>query len=147
MKCGYPNCKHGGEVAKEEGIKVGTRWFHKECQHEKEVKQEIEKYWLENINRGSVIQVLRKAINDLSKNNDVDYVFWVVKNCKTRGIKLSHPMGMKALCSDNRFYDEWNKKISVQKAKEMESEFQNYVNEKEIDFKYKINTRNFKRII
>ena len=74
MKCGYNNCKHGGEVSKEEGIKIGTRWFHKECAKEKELKKEIEDYWFKNINPGTVIQILRKAINDLAKLYDTDYI-------------------------------------------------------------------------
>lgn len=114
IKCGYNNCKHGGEVSKEEGIKIGSRWFHKECAREKEVKKEIEDYWFKYINKGTVIQVLRKAINDLAKLYYADYILWVVKSCKSKGIKISHPMGLKGLCSDNRFLDEW-KKIKINK--------------------------------
>ena len=38
MKCGYTKCKLGGSVSKEEGIKFGTRWLHKECNNKREVK-------------------------------------------------------------------------------------------------------------
>lgn len=109
MKCGYNNCKLGGEVSKEEGIKSGSRWFHRECLKEKELKTEIEMYWLSQINRGTVLQILRKAIKNLVAIYDAEYVLWVIKSCKSKNIRLSHPMGLKSLCSDNRFFDEWNK--------------------------------------
>lgn len=135
MKCGYNNCKHGGEVSKEEGIKIGTRWFHKECAKEKALKKEIEDYWFKNINPGTVIQILRKAINDLAKLYDTDYILWVIKSCKPKGIKISHPMGLKSLCSDNRFLDEWNKIKINKEYKKIKSEI-NMQTSEDVTFKY-----------
>ena len=135
MKCGYNNCKHGGEVSKEEGIKLGTRWFHKECAKEKALKKEIEDYWFKNINPGTVIQILRKAINDLAKLYDTDYILWVIKSCKPKGIKISHPMGLKSLCSDNRFLDEWNKIKINKEYKKIKSEI-NMQTSEDVTFKY-----------
>lgn len=135
MKCGYNNCKHGGEVSKEEGIKIGTRWFHKECAKEKELKKEIEDYWFKNINPGTAIQILRKAINDLAKLYDTDYILWVIKSCKPKGIKISHPMGLKSLCSDNRFLDEWNKIKINKEYKKIKSEI-NMQTSEDVTFKY-----------
>lgn len=135
IKCGYNNCKHGGEVSKEEGIKIGTRWFHKECAKEKELKKEIEDYWFKNINPGTVIQILRKAINDLAKLYDADYILWVIKSCKLKGIKISHPMGLKSLCSDNRFLDEWNK-IKINKEYEKIKNEINMQTSEDVTFKY-----------
>lgn len=135
MKCGYNNCKHGGEVSKEEGIKIGTRWFHKECAKEKALKKEIEDYWFKNINPGTVIQILRKAINDLAKLYDTDYILWVIKSCKPKGIKISHPMGLKSLCSDNRFLDEWNKIKINKEYKRIKSEI-NMQTSEDVTFKY-----------
>lgn len=135
MKCGYNNCKHGGEVSKEDGIKVGARWFHKECAKEKELKKEIEDYWFKNINPGTVIQILRKAINDLVKLYSVDYILWVVKSFKLKGIKISHPMGLKSLCSDNRFLDEWNKIKINKEYKKIKNEI-NMQTSEEVTFKY-----------
>ncbi len=109
MKCGSSCCKLGGEVSKDEAIKVGTRYWHKECLHEKEVKQEIEKYWLENINKGTVIQLLRKAIKDLCFLYEADYIYYLLTSVKGKGINLSYPMGLKKIADDNRFKDEWSK--------------------------------------
>lgn len=147
IKCGYNNCKHGGEVSKEEGIKIGTRWFHKECAKEKELKKEIEDYWFKNINPGTVIQILRKAINDLAKLYDADYILWVVKSCKPKGIKISHPMGLKSLCSDNRFLDEWKKIKINQKLNYMGDEFQKNINPRVSEVKYVNRSKNFLRIL
>lgn len=136
MKCNYgANCKYGGEVSKEEGVKIGTRWFHKECVKEKELKKEIENYWFKSINPGTVIQILRKAINDLVKLYEADYVLWVVKSCKSKGIRISHPMGLKSLCSDNRFLDEWKKIKINEEYKKIKNEI-NVQTVEDVAFKY-----------
>lgn len=135
MKCGYNNCKLGGEVSKEKGVKSGARWFHKECLKEKELKAEIEIYWLEYINRGTVLQLLRKAINDLVKLYEADYILWSVKSCKTKNIRITHPMGLKSICSDNRFLDEWNK-IKINKEYEKIKDEITMQTSKEVSFKY-----------
>lgn len=136
MKCGYgANCKYGGEVSKEEGVKIGTRWFHKECVKEKELKKEIEDYWFKAINPGTVIQILRKAINDLVKLYEADYILWVVKSCKIKGIRISHPMGLKSLCSDNRFLDEWKKIKINEEYKKIKNEI-NVQTVEDVAFKY-----------
>lgn len=136
MKCNYgANCKYGGEVSKEEGVKIGTRWFHKECVKEKELKKEIENYWFKSINPGTVIQILRKAINDLVKLYEADYILWVVKSCKSKGIRISHPMGLKSLCSDNRFLDEWKKIKINEEYKKIKNEINTQTAE-DITFNY-----------
>ena len=78
MKCRYSYCKHGGEVSKEDAIKEGGSYFHKDCHKEKQLKQQIEEYYLSNM-PPCTLQILRKVIKQLihEKNMEAEYVFLV----------------------------------------------------------------------
>lgn len=41
MKCGYQHCKYGGEVDKDDAIKISSRYWHKECNDERNIKGRI----------------------------------------------------------------------------------------------------------
>ena len=81
LKCGYTNCKLGGQVEKEVAVKVGARYFHEQCDHERQIKSEIETYYRENYNANEPMQNIRTAIsNYLYKSNyDAEYVLWCLK--------------------------------------------------------------------
>lgn len=104
MKCGYCNL----DVPKEEAVKDG-RYYHKECYRKKKGKKEIEDYWLSEINKGTVLQVLRKFIKDSVEIYDVDYILWALKKTKTDGIRLQYPQGMKKILDRSDYKDGWKK--------------------------------------
>lgn len=141
MKCGY--CSN--EVPKEEAIKDG-RYYHKNCYRTKKGKKEIEEYWLNNINSGTLIQVLRKVIKDIVELYDVDYVLWVLKKCKQSNIRLQYPQGLKGCCDKKEFKDEWNKsKVALEYSK-IKSEMMQIDND-DVIFKYTSNNRKVTDII
>ena len=142
MKCGY--CS--GDVAKDKAIKDG-RYYHKDCYKKKKGKQDIEEYWLTNINSGTVIQLLRKVIKDISEIYDTDYILWVLKRCKENKINLQYPQGIKGCCDKKEFKDEWyDLKISLE-LKNIKSKFEEYINTEQSEIKYINRNKNFTKIL
>lgn len=141
MKCGY--CS--GEVAKEEAIK-DKRYFHKECYKIKQGKIEIEKYWLDNINKGTVLQILRKVIKDIVEIYDIEYIMWVLKKSKIDGINLQYPQGLKKLL-DGNYKKQWETELINNKLKDMNKDFLIYIKLENNSFVYKPKTKNFTDII
>lgn len=124
MKCRYgDNCKFDGEVKKEESIKEGTAYYHKECLEEKKIKVKIEEYYLENMPQ-TTMSLLRKVIKQLirDKGYEASYVLyvceWIVKNRKP----IRVPFGLINYCTNDYIYQEWNKKKINLEYKKMQEE-------------------------
>lgn len=147
MKCGYGiNCKHDGNVEKDEAIKIGGRYYHKECYKEKELKVEIEEFWNNNFPICN-ISVLRKAIKTLiTKGNDVEYILMVMKWIKANKKPINYPMGIGNYCNTAELRKEWQKKkVNEEYNKLKQDEFQG--NNKSVEFAYKPNRYKFTNII
>ena len=126
MKCRYSYCKHGGEVNKEEAIKDGNSYFHKDCYEEKQLKQSIEEYYISNM-PSCTLQILRKVIKQLihEKNNEAKYVMFVLEYIYKNKKPINNPFGLMNYCNDGiiksefkklnikKQYDEMNKSIEV----------------------------------
>lgn len=145
MKCAYSkNCKHGGDVSKEDAIKIGSRYFHKECLQEKDNKAECERIWLENFKETTLV-VLRKAINDITKTYGADYLLYVMKWIKANNKPINYPMGLKNYCNSD-LRDKW-------KAIKINEEYKKIKNEKietsdeVVKFTYKPSNKRFTDII
>lgn len=124
MKCGYSHCKLGCETDKINGVKVGKRWWHKECIVERDLKSEIEKTYYEKFQSKEPIASVRKAINNYiyRDNYDVEYVLWCLKNKAT---KLNSLHGLSYTLSYKQNETEFNKL----QAKKLTLEFGNYDND------------------
>ena len=59
MKCRYSYCKHDNEVSKEDAVKEGNSYYHKDCLEEKTIKQQINsnvfKIYIEWLNIESIL--------------------------------------------------------------------------------------------
>ena len=125
MKCKYSYCKCGGEVEKVDAIKIGNSYFHKDCYNEKQLKQQIEEYYLKNM-PSCTLQILRKVIKQLihEKNNSADYVLFVLEFIHKNNKPINNPFGLANYCNEGRLKtefkkitirDEYNKTINTKK--------------------------------
>lgn len=151
MKCKYSYCKYNGEVDKDLAIKIGNSYFHKECIHEKQTKQEIEEYYLKNLPQ-CTLQILRKVIKQLihEKLNSADYVLFVLKYIKTNNKTINNPFGLINYCNDNRLKNEFKKHLIKEKYKEIKNN--NILNtanddDDEIKFTYNIDKKRITDIL
>ena len=136
MKCRYSYCKHGGEVDKEKAVKEGNSYYHEGCLREKQLKSDIEQYYLENM-PSTTLQLIRKIIKQLihEKNISADYVLFVLKYIKTNNKPINNPFGLINYCGDNRIYTLFNKQEVNKKFKEFQK-VNEYIPSENIEVKF-----------
>ena len=66
-KCGFSHCAHAdGKVPENEAVKIGTRYWHKDCYEVSETIKDIRETYLEKISSSVVVSALNKIINNIS---------------------------------------------------------------------------------
>ncbi|MBU3186547.1 hypothetical protein [Clostridium estertheticum] len=144
MKCRYKYCTHESkDVDKEDAVKDGTSYFHKDCFKQKSVKQEIEAYYIENLPT-TAIQLLRKAINILLNENpySAEYVLFIIKKIHVNNLVINNPFGIAYYCHEGRNIKEWKKIQTNIKFKEIKNEIvQVNDDENKVKFTYKPNKK------
>lgn len=116
MKCGYTKCKLGGEVAKEEAVKVGARYFHKECDNKREIKSYCSDKLL---SLGMIPKLtnifLTKIVDD--ENCDTEYLKFVMNYIIDNKSKLSNPYGVKYYMGDWKIEKLYSDKLKIDISK------------------------------
>lgn len=139
MKCGYKYCKNGGVVSKEEGIKDGKRYYCKDCFNKKNTKSEIEKYYIDNIDKRVMLTLLRNAIKQLvdDKEYEADLVLYMIKWVVSNKQKINNPNGLNYYISNEKMLDAYKSEILSKKGKEVLKEIEdNIIKNKDVQFKY-----------
>lgn len=118
MKCGYNNCKLGGNVEKEDAIKVGGRYFHKECENKKTIKSECSN----KLNSIGMIPklvgiFLKKVVDDDCM--DLDYLQFTIDYIILHKLKLTNPYGVKYYMGDYKIKAEYDKYLSKKISSEI----------------------------
>lgn len=111
MKCRYAQCKFGGEVEKEEAIKIGNAYYHKRCNQEREYKKLIEKTYYDIFQNKEPIAAVRRGINKYIHTDkyDCEYILFVLNE----DIKLNSIFGLIYYLNNKKFSDKYKR----QKAK------------------------------
>lgn len=149
MKCRYNNCKHGGEVSKEQAIKEGSMYFHKDCLEEKKIKQQIEEYYVANM-PPTTLMLLRKVIKQAihEKGISAEYLLYVIKYIHKNNKPINNPFGLISYCNEGRLRDGFKKELINKKYKEMKSNINNENNNYEkVEFTYKPTNKRFTDIV
>lgn len=103
MKCRYGNCKLGGEVDKEDAIKDGSMYYHKQCHKKQMAKSEIRNI----LQSRKMVQrdiniALKRAIDD--EEYDLDFIRFVVAN---RQKEISDPYKLLYQLKIDKNYEEY----------------------------------------
>lgn len=65
-KCGFSHCAHAdGKVPENEAVKIGTRYWHKDCYEISETIKDIRETYLDKISSSVVVSALNKIINNI----------------------------------------------------------------------------------
>ena len=109
MKCRYSYCKLGGEVNKEDAIKEGSSYYHRECHNKLINKRKSVELMTINLGfmRKQVNIILKKIIDD--KNAPSDYVVWMLEKIIKESLKLNTPFGLEHYLSNGHYYDEFKR--------------------------------------
>lgn len=149
IKCKYSYCKHEtNEVTKEDAIKEGNCYYHKDCYKEKILKKEIEEYWNDNMPSAS-LQILRKVIKQLihDKKAPADFVLFVMKYIKKNNKPINNPFGLINYCGNKDIRELYKKMIINQKYTKLKSEDNNEIYIEKVNFTYKPSKKKITDII
>lgn len=107
MKCRYNHCQLGGEVSREEAVKVGKCYYHQECYEEKELKAKIVQNYYDQFQTKEPIQAVRKAINKYIHEDDFapHFILFVLNE----DIKLNSMFGLIYYLNYPIFHEKYNK--------------------------------------
>lgn len=129
MKCRYKNCKLGGEVEKEDAIKIGSAYYHKECRREIEHKKQIEDLYYNKFKLNENIGQVKSAINKYIDEFGTEYVLYILN----QDIRLNSIYGVSYYLKDNRFKQAYDR----EKAKLIKVDIDKVEIEIPIEVKYK----------
>lgn len=148
MKCKYSYCKHGGEVDKNEAMKEGNSYFHKDCYKERQLKKQIEDYYLTNMPT-CALQLLRKVIKQIihEKHIEAKYLKFVLEYIINNKKPINNPFGLINYCNDGRIKDEYNKIKVREQYREMNKTNDIDISINKSGYKFKPNNKRITDII
>jgi hypothetical protein len=117
LKCGYNHCLFDGEVDKEMAIKIGSRYYHKDCAKQKQDKEEIRKIYLEEVNSTEVVKVLNAVINNIIHIKKVDsgLLLYALKYAIQNKFTFHSPAGLYYIINNKNIKDNYYKQEPIRK--------------------------------
>lgn len=111
MKCAYKYCKHGGNVEKEDAVKINKRYWHKDCAQEQELKKQIKDYYINNFNDKEPIQAINTAIAKYIHKDgyEAEYVYYCLKH---KADKLNSLYGLAYTLSYKKNLEDFKKMVA-----------------------------------
>ena len=144
MICRYSHCKHENkEVSKEEGIKSGNGYWHRDCYEESKAIRDTMDLFQKKCNPLVVMPQLRRTINNIvyDKKQDARLLLFGVKYYVSHNIPLNYPGGLYYVLQNKNVQDEWKKIISKQMKVEFhcnaKEDIQNQEEDINTEFTYK----------
>lgn len=118
MKCRYSHCPYGGEVAKEDAVKDGNRYYHPDCKQKVEMRKEMVRIVTE-INPNIVQKELGRTLNTLLYNREIsfDYVLRAIKYASHAGIMLYNAASVYKLMNNPNFVKFYKRKQAQKQGK------------------------------
>lgn len=115
--CGYTFCKHkDNKILPEAGVREGSRYFHKECHKEKEIKKQIIDIYYKYYKSTEDYKVVTRAVNDLvhKLNFEALFVLYVLCQCVKEKIPFKSIFSLSYQVKNNMVY---KKRFDSLKAK------------------------------
>jgi hypothetical protein len=121
MKCGYNKCLFDGEVDKETAIKVGNKYYHKECHKQMQNKQDTRVLYLEKVNPSEVVKNLNSVINNIIEVKKVDsgLLLFALKYAINNNFKINSPYGLHYIVNNYTIKNEYQKYLGRQQKQDV----------------------------
>lgn len=149
MKCKYKYCKNGGEVEKDKAIKEGSSYYCSQCYEEKNLKREIEEYYINNLPQTTLV-LLRKVVNQLinEQKRSAEYVLFVLKHIKSNNKTLNNPFGVIGYCNNGYIEEEFKERKTKEKYRDIKDTIKNNdIENDKVMFTYKPSKKKITDII
>ena len=114
-KCRYKHCQHESyEISQDEAVRIGTRYFHKDCAETYQNIEEIKRLYYEKISNTVVMAQLVKAVNSVVFDKHVDsaFVLFALKYAINTKHQIKSPYTLHYLVDNYKIKDAWEKKKS-----------------------------------
>lgn len=112
VKCRYSSCLHDTkELDKEEAVKVGSQYYHKDCYETKEQIKEIIDLFVKNVNPNPVYAQLQAVIKQIVFTRGIgsEYLLFGLKYYIKNKIPLSYPQGLYYVVQNKDVKNEYEK--------------------------------------
>lgn len=120
-KCSYINCSHlheTKEMADDEGVLDGGRYYHPDCLEEKKAKLEIIDVFSKRCNPDVVYASLQRTIKIIvvERNFPAKKLLWGLNWCIDHGWHLRYPQGLFKVAENMEWKEEYEKEMKKQIA-------------------------------
>lgn len=148
-KCAFNHCAHPErKVNQDEAIKIGNRYWHKDCYETSELVIQIKDMYIENINSSEVVSFLMKVINDIVygkklENKNIEkaksnleaakYLEFAVDYAIRHNIPITHVPGLYYLINNNKVREAYKKERELIVQREMKQSMNTKVEAKPVD--------------
>lgn len=122
-KCSFKHCSHAScEISQDEAVRIGNRYFHRDCAKTRNNIEEIKRLYYEKISNTVVMSQLLSSVNNIifRKNVDSEYLLYALRYAIEHNIKLNSPYGLHYLIDDYKIRQAWTKRKVVKLVQEME---------------------------
>lgn len=123
VKCRYAHCKHEDKtLSRDEAIKVGSAYYHKDCHDEIKKIKEIKQYYIDHFESDPIMAYLQRVIHDIVYNKNISphFLLFALQYANDNHLRLNHPPGMYYLVKRDDINNAWQKK---NQAKISDSDF------------------------
>lgn len=141
MKCGYDMCNNLG-VCTDDKVKVGNRYYCRECYEEKQGKAKIREKILSML-KNETVKNVNIVVKDLvhTRNISWKYILFTLDKIETNKLKLNYARGLIYYLNDVNIRNEYDQFVMNEKFKKMAKE-EVYDEEFEIQIFNKTNNDN-----
>lgn len=125
VKCRFSGCEHLHEtkdIPKEEAVKSGNSYFHKDCYQTKEDIKEVIDLFKNNINPNPVYSQLQSVIRNIVFNKKLgsDFLLFGLKYYIEHNITLNYPQGLYYVIQNKDVINAYNKEKTKNIKKNVE---------------------------
>lgn len=109
--CGYKHCKIHDKIPASEAVIVGNRRYHKQCASNREKMSEMKDLYIDNIDKNVAIVELVSVLNQIifTKNVNIDYMLFAMKNITKRKLKIKSPYTLHYIANNKQIQNLWIK--------------------------------------
>lgn len=131
-KCAFPHCQHSScEIPRDEAVKVGARYMHKDCATVSEYMQKTVDLYYEQVSNTVVIKMLRSVLNNIifKKKVDPKFLYFALDFAIKNKIPIKSPYSLHYLVDNSRIKDLWKKKAANEIVKQMQQEIEETISQ------------------
>lgn len=126
--CGYKHCLHPQQkITQSDAIKVGNRYYHKECNEIKTNIEKIRDLYFYNVSKTVVMSQLIKVINTIvfDKKVDSNYFLFALNYAIANKITIKSPYTLHYIIDNSHIKKQWTEKQNKRTLQDIKFDLSN----------------------